>query len=308
MTEKSQGRPLYINTDTRFAYRYAREYGVLPRACDDTIDAAETEEETTIELGLVSRDGETRTVRVANVPDGVSLDANVAIVSSPRMSRLYVYSELPLDRDELETLDRGLTETAVKRYVPYPILHPAKSVARLESPNRPPRNNFYVPLDDPICSSAGRFVEYRYFLDRHRAANVAFEPATGRVYRLAPPYPTPVVLIMPANFVRTGPRRGYFVERGGGGDDVTGLIVRVYSRRALSADDHVDVGAQQLVSVLPSAASEERVLTHARSLLARLGMHRVIVNRDSDGDLVQIYAYDEYATLVIGRADNLQLP
>lgn len=304
---------LYTNVDTRHAYRYALPYRSDNNDDHDSSSASSStmgnNGEGIANTRIVSRYGETGNIRLIAVPDGVSLDANVAMMTNRdrRTRRVFAYSDEPLRAEELETLRHSLRD----KYASYPIARPTRAVAVLDGVY--PRNNFYTNLytGDGVLSSASRFVEYRYFADRHRAANIAFEADTGRVFRFALSYKVPIILIMPSNFVQTDNRRGYFLESGN-----SGLIIRVYSRRLLSSDGRRGgtrgggggYDYSERVSVLSSVPSDDRLVAHARTLLARLGMHRVSVTRDSDDDVTQIYAADEHLTLIIGRVDNLALP
>lgn len=312
-----QRRMLYINGRTECKYRYARPYGYWQAAAaaaaaeEENNDEEEADEEggkKKNEIRLIDRNGTNVTIFIIAIPDGIGLNVNSANVQLPCYMRLFAYTQSPLNDEELAKIDQFIAQ----RGTPYPILTIDPTIVTTTTLNFYPKNNFYMAIGGGggvgggvgvgSASSASRFIEYRYFLTRHCMSNILYDPKSGMVNRFVLPFTPPTVLIMPNNFVRTGLRRGYFTNP-------SGLIVRVYARRALSCESaSVTRLVDNVISLLPSASSEDRVLAYARSLFARLGMHRVYTNRDEDGDLVQIYAYDEYATLVIGRVDNLQLP
>nr|WOJ45354.1 putative gp35-like protein [Apis mellifera nudivirus] len=303
--ENRQRRLLYINGRTECKYQYARPYGYYCREVkngdnngDNGDDSDDDNDKNEIELKLIDRNGTNVTIYIIAIPDGVALNVNSANIPLPCHMRLFAYANASLNDEELAKIDQFIAQ---RNYIkPYPIL----TIDTTVTLNSYPKNNFYMISSGSRATSASRFIEYRYFLTRHVMANILYEPRNGGVvskFVLPNAISPPIVLIMPNNFVRTGLRRGYFANP-------SGLIVRVYARRALSCERNGTRLMDNVISVLPSAASEDRILAYARSLLARLGMHRVYTNRDEDGDLVQIYAYDEYMTLVIGRVDNLQLP
>lgn len=265
---------LYTNLNRGSTYRYAR-----PFETDITFDSKQV---TINGVDYVN-------VVITGIPDGVSPDANEAVIKRRTPRRLYILSDRPLDRADIEVIDGFYG----KRPFPMPS---AITVCGNVTARSQPRNNFYsmVAMDGGRPNAAARFVEYRYVQRRHQPANLAWDSTTGDVYRLVLPSKPAVmlVLVMPENFVRTSLRRGYFRLD-------NDLIVRVYSRFVLSAANFEP--DNELISVINT--DDTRLMSVIRAFFARLGMHKILTTAVN-----QIYSYDRYLTLVVGSIANIALP
>lgn len=259
---------LYTNLNVNAAYRYAR-----PFETDVTYDSKQ----------LTINGVDYVNVVITGIPDGVSPEANEAVIKRQTPRRLYILSDRPLDHADIEVIDGFYG----KRSLPMP----DSTTVCGKVVSDCPRNNFYSVEGTP--NVAARFVEYRYVQRRHQPANIAWDTTTGNVHRLVlPPNAAMLVLVMPENFVRTSLKRGYFRLD-------NDLIVRVYSRFVLSAATLEP--DNELISVINT--DDARLMTVVRAFFARLGMHRIVSTAVN-----QIYAYDRYLTLVVGSISNVALP
>lgn len=235
-------------------------------------------------------------VWITGVPDGVSPAANEARVKKGEPRRLYVYSDQPLDDSYLETVDSFYGTSS------YPMLELTEKCGNL--PNGPPReNNFYVASTGYGKEAAfvspprvdANFEEYRYLRKRHQTCtSICYDPVTGDVFRLClPKRSAMLVLYMPPDFIRTGPKRGYFLF------DSLNLIVRVYSKYPLLANTiEVDNNLVSEVSV-----ANIRQTNLIKNIFVSLGFHNIYTPSSS-----QIVAKDKYLTAVVGNISDLHLP
>jgi hypothetical protein len=276
---------LYHNPRTNFLYKYPRPYstkldgeGVAKSVTSDGISY--------------------KNVYTVGIPDGVSPLTNIKLIQDDVPRRLVVFSDSPLNENELEVVDD------MYKFESYPILYLNVSVN--DTRHRfydIPSINFITTNDNDIDgygssnsgtpSTLSRYVEYRYMDKRHQPANILFDTFNGNVFRFVPPVRPKLVIVMPANFIRTGTYTGYFLY----GDN---LIIRVYSKQYVlsSANDGPDPGVYSSIST-----DNAKQMATFRSILAKLGMHR-ISSLNSD----QIYAHDAYMTIVIGNIANINLP
>lgn len=261
---------LYTNLNvSSAAFRYAR-----PFETDVTYDSKQ-----------VTLNGiDYANVVITGIPDGVSPDANEAVIKRRTPRRLYILSDRALDLADIEVIDGFYG----KRSLPMPS---ATTVCGRIATTACPRNNFYSVDGTPNVTA--RLVEYRYVQRRHQPANIAWDSTTGNVYRLVPPSNAAMlVLVMPENFVRTSLKRGYFRLE-------NDLIVRVYSRFVLSAATLEP--DNELISVINT--DDARLMSVIRAFFVRLGMHKIVSTA-----INQIYAYDRYLTLAVGSISNIVLP
>lgn len=258
---------LYTNLNVSSAFRYAR-----PFETDVTYDSKQVTVNGVDYINVI----------ITGIPDGVSPDANEAVIKRQTPRRLYILSDQPLDYADIEVIDGFYG----KRSFPMPT-----ATAICAQLSAYPRNNFYSVDGPPSVTS--RFIEYRYVQRRHQPANIAWDTSTGNLYRLVlPSNSAMLVLVMPENFVRTSLKRGYFRLD-------NDLIVRVYSRFVLSAATLEP--DNELISVINT--DDTRLMSVIRAFFARLGMHKIVST-----SVNQIYAYDRYLTLAVGSISNIALP
>ncbi|ATY70229.1 GrBNV gp35-like protein [Tomelloso virus] len=220
-------------------------------------------------------------ITITGIPDGVSPIANEALVNKNALRRLYIFSDNQLSDQYLESIDRFYGK------VPYPIVYCNVPNDTLDTV---PEENFYA-CDGPP-SSVSQFVEYRYLHQRHLITNVAYDPNTNNIYKLCLPESPLMVIVMPANFIRTGLKTGYFKFD-------NNLIIRVYSRYMLSSSNAAD--DQNEITVFSNY--NIRLKSTIEQLFSRFGMHKIVSNRDN-----QIYGYDKFMTMVVGSVSNIVLP
>lgn len=155
-----------------------------------------------------------------------------------------------------------------------------------------PSNNFYLVDGQP--STVSQFVEYRYLTQRHIMSNIALNKKTGELYNLVLPEQTLLVLIMPSNFISLGLKHGYFRFE-------NNIIVRVYSKYILSSNsDRNDVDSGEITFFDASNLKIRRII---EQFFNKLGIHKIVSNDDN-----QIYGYDKYITLVVGKVTNVIMP
>lgn len=257
---------LYRNVNNDYSYKYARPYKALVE----------------YELKQIMLDGHKFVnIIVSGVPDGVSPDVNEALVKKETLRRLYIFSNSKLNDNDLETID-----TFYGKF-PYPIF--TAGIPCAIQPNIP-NNNFYMCEEQP--STTSRFVEYRYVQKRHEISNIVYNSTNGFIYRFVLPKRPMLVIIMPANFIRTGPKTGYFKFD-------NNIIIRVYSDYLLSAG--IDEINDELISVITT--EDTRLMECLKGFFSRMGMHIIMSN-----SLNQLYAYDSYMTLIVGSVANISLP
>lgn len=220
-------------------------------------------------------------ITITGIPDGVPVLANEALVDTNSVRRLYIFSDTQLSDQYLTTVDEFYGKT------PYPIVVCSMPNVTLESV---PKNNFY--LTDGPPSSISEFVEYRYLNQRHLLTNIAFDATTNSIYKLILPKNPLIVIIMPNNFIRTALKTGYFKFD-------NNLIIRIYSQYMLSStfsdEDEHNITLFDVNNIKLKSAIEK--------IFAKFGMHKIVSNRDN-----QIYGYDKFMTMVVGRTSNIILP
>lgn len=257
---------LYTNLANVGQYKYPRQY----------------ETSVTMDQKEITLDGTTFTnVTITGIPDGVSPLANEALIEKGAIRRLYIFSDQPLNEQYLTTLDSFYGK------IPYKIT--ACSMPNTILPSYP-RNNFYLTRGPP--SSVSEFVEYRYLSQRHLLTNIAFDINSNSVYKLVLPERPQLVIIMPNNFIRTGLKCGYFKFD-------NNLIVRVYSRYALSSDLMMDDNNE----ITSFSIHNLKLKSVIEKLFGRFGMHKIVSNSEN-----HLYGYDKFMTMVVGSVANIVLP
>lgn len=237
-------------------------------------------------------------IYIVGVADGVSPKVHETMIPVGTPRRLYIFSDTPLDEKTLSAVD------SYYKGHRYPLLSLITSCAQLDG-SRVPMQNFYTAYadrgsEDEIEAAVFRrqdamFVEYRYAQQRHTVANIYYDEFTNKVYRLALPADNAMlVLIMPYNFVRTGLKQGYFLF------DNIDLIVRVYSKHLLSANQTSDNASEVLVNDI--CTGNRRIMDIIRTFYSRMGVHNVYTPSDN-----QIVGYDKYLTLVVGDVSNINV-
>ncbi|CAB0033431.1 unnamed protein product [Trichogramma brassicae] len=197
---------IYRNPVAQLPHVYARERTSQLTTCDKRV------------VGLGARATDI-IIYAIGVPDGVWPRANIARTTSNATRRLYIFSQFELDDRLLLLVDSYYTG---KKY-PFGVdeLRPLQitPVLPIAPPVTSATSNFYTLSEDikhdqafirARCLLAG-CTEYRKFRLRHTPANVCYDTATGLAYRCAMPLEPGrrLVLIVPANFVRTSRRAGY---------------------------------------------------------------------------------------------------
>lgn len=280
---------LYKNVYNTLKYAYARPYTTLIPVGEYRQMMTGGDEESQQRLFV--------DIYIVGVADGVSPRVHETMIPVGTPRRLYIFSDTPLDEQTLSTVDSHYKERR------YPLLSLDTLCARLDG-NRVPTQNFYTAFagrssEDVFEAAVNRrqdtmFVEYRYAQQRHTVANIYYDEFTNNVYRLALPADNAMlVLIMPYNFVRTGLKQGYFLF-----DDID-LMVRVYSKHVLSANQTSDTGE---VLVNDICTGNRRMMDIIRTFYSRMGVHNVYTPSDN-----QIVGYDKYLTLVVGDVSNINV-
>lgn len=283
-------------------------------------------------------------ITVTGVPDGVSPLANRALIPPNTTRRLYVFSDAELDTEQLDLIDTFYGRR------PYPnfrcdMLTKASTLAAY------PKHNFYmrndaseIIFDENVDNNGNRivtttaiidsnsgcptmsssYIEYRHLQQRHMLANICFNPYIGAVYRLVLPERPMLCIIMPQNFIRTGPKQGFFRFD-------NNLIVRVYSRFLLTAAQHDATSSndadtdfvapmspeeelqqsqqqhpqlqQPVVEVTVFSVDNIKTQRMVRQLFGRFGLHKI----DSFNSN-HMFAYDKYLTMIVGSIANIELP
>lgn len=289
-------------------------------------------------------------IAVTGVPDGVSPLANQALIPTGTIRRLYVFSDAELDTKHLEMIDTFYGKQ------PYPnfkcdILRKASTLSVYPKHNFYMRNNadaeltgllYNNTMDSGCPTMSCSYIEYRYLQQRHMLANIYFNPYTGSVFRLVLPTRPLLCIIMPQNFIRTGPKQGYFRFE-------NNLIVRVYSRYLLSSEheDNTTINndsnnindtktfydlqdaiandnasapeslvtatqqqhemylnqQQQPIEVTVFDVNNVKLQRMVRQLFGRFGLHKI----DSFSSN-HMFAYDKYITMIVGSVANIELP
>nr|AHW98266.1 GrBNV_gp35-like protein [Nilaparvata lugens endogenous nudivirus] len=227
-------------------------------------------------------------VSITGVPDGVSPRAAEALIDGNAPRRLYIYSNQPMTEDYLQTIDSFYGKR------PYPIKRLNNNNACGYSPVVPKFTNFYTTRDSSEPTNVSQYVEYRHLQLRHiKTTNILYELNTGEYYRFTmPKHTTPLVLLMPENFIATGSKCGYF-------EFENNIIVRVYSRYYLYANNRaVDHNMYSLF-----CTNDTRFMSILSAFMIKLGLHRVYKPTST-----QVIAYDRYITAVVGDVANLNLP
>lgn len=286
---------MYINTNNEGRYQYPREFQVditksgvngsgnnnnnqqHTGSNNEKEGNYQNQQQRLIELNSIAN------VSISGVPDGISPQANEALMSKNSILRLYIFSDRPLSEETLSTIDSFYGKEH------YPVLLCDTANMRLQ--NEYPKNNFYMCQGVP--SLVSEFVEYRYLQQRHTQSNICYDQQTGDVYKLVLPFRPLLVIVMPKNFVRTGLKSGYFRFE-------NNLIVRVYSRFILSSPyfDGNDSG-ETTVFNLERATLKSAV----EKFMGRLGVHRIDSHTRE-----HIYGYDKFLTMVVGSVANILLP
>lgn len=228
------------------------------------------------------------TITVSGVPDGVSPLATRAIMKKGTISRMHIYSTVPITEEKyMKAVDLQYGK------IPYPVLSCSLEL-RLKHKNIPQVNFFTSSTMPP--SAVSQFTEYRYLMLRDIPSNIVYDSKSGSVFRLTLPERPFLVIMMPENFIQTAQRQGYFVFE-------NDLIIHVFSRYTLSSKTH---RLERKVHVTDlSMINSDRIKTLVNSLFARLGLHKVSFN------IVQynnIFAYDKYITMVVGNIANVIYP
>lgn len=265
---------LYYNTNNLGRYNYPREFQVDNKSDDYTY---RQQQQHRVELDNVSD------IAISGIPDGVSPQANEALMPKNSVHRLYIFSDSPLGDQTLATIDSFYGK---KRY---PILEADKPNAILTS--NYPKNNFYMCKGRP--SVVSEYVEYRYLQQRHLMSNICYDSESGEIFKLVLPHRPQLVILMPRNFVRTGLKQGYFRFD-------NNLIVRVFSRFLLSSQfyNDRDNGETTVFSM-----DDVRLKAIVEKFMGRLGMHKIDSNTTN-----HIYGYDKFMTIVVGSVANIMLP
>ena len=247
-------------------------------------------------------DGKTyREFAAIGIPDGVSSSISSTLVQRNLPRRLYIMANEPVDERSLRSLDKFYGHES------YPVI--AITAPKHDLDVESTKHNYVACYGDPSVTSA--FVEYRHFELRHVRPNIALDASTSRVFRLAVDEHSPcrpLVLIMPINFHRTTLHAGYFLLDGD-------LVVRLYSSYLLAAcpnpvdapssyddddrNDNDDAGSS--ISVID--VGHDETMRRVRAAFARLGFFRHHSTRRD-----QIFAYDEYATIIVGNLENIDMP
>lgn len=264
-----KGKKLYRNPITLFNYAYPQPFKT------DLVNERKS---------LLRPDGSSFEITVTGIPDGVSPQANEALVPRNAMNRLYIMSNEPLSDQDIDLINQFYGKN------PYPIHTATRTIGQLD-PEEIPYCNFYTFSGE--LNSVSELVEYRYIASRYERAQIAMNIDTREIHPYVSATKCLIVLIMPENFVRTGLKRGYFLFK-------HNLIVRVYSNYLLSSA-YSDSDDKRLVSVINT--SNQKLVTAIQGLFAKLQLHRFVI-----GSLNQIYSYDKYLTAVVGSTSNILLP
>lgn len=235
--------------------------------------------------------GDNAPIKICGIPDGVPPNADFALVDNNAKSRLYIFSQRPLQKHELEALDNRYG-----RDNKYPLLSISKHLADVTK-NKYDffEENFYVSLSSSQESSPqtnSRFVECRFFEQRHMmTTKLLVHNSTHNIslFNLVlPRNSTQMALIMPRNFKQTGPRSGYFeVDRS--------LFVRIYSEYCLISSS-LDRYDHKLITKINT--NDSTFLEHAKHILSRLKLNHTTVHNN------QIISKDEFVVAIIGQLNN----
>lgn len=265
----------YTNDLAHKPYVYPREY---------TTDARN-------ENRQLTSDGANQVdVWVTGVPDGVSPRVSETMTKDQSLPmRLYVYADRPLSKEYLETVDSFYGKAK------YPILFVEKPCG-IDAGSSPRHSNFYITRTGGGASAVDEFLDMRHLMRRHeKATNVFYNCTTGALHRLVlPRHAAQLVLLMPSNFIGTGPKRGYFLF-----PQLNGLVVRIYSRHFLHATSYAP--EDNRVSVI--CVEDARLMRVIDSLFSRMGLHQMYRHTSS-----QVIAYDRYITAIVGDTANVYLP
>lgn len=277
-SQRTPRTELYTNDDNVAPYWYAR-----PFECSRAASGPQV-----LDLGETN----ITALAITGIPDGVPPELNVATVPHGEPRRLYYFSQVPLDDRVLRSLD------AIYGGAPYPLPtldDRAVGQAAVLPEQRYPTCNFYAT--EGIPSAASRFVEYRYLQQIHVPSQITVDTHTGTVHRIGalPEWPIPLVVVMPENFILQTRHTGYFEF------DRPDLIVRVYSRRALTAKRWASPDDSNPVNDLTVGTLRDDLFPIVEQFFTRLGLNRIVRTAD------QIYAHNQYILCVVGSIANLAL-
>jgi len=220
-------------------------------------------------------------ITITHIPEGVSPLANEAVIEENTPKRLHIYSDAPISESQLLELDRLYGRSR------FPLQTMNYAIGQQITY---PRNNFYLSSDNEVPNSTTTFTEYRYLQKRNIKSNILYNNKTKQVYSLVLPERTMLVIIMPANFVRTGLKSGYFNFDGN-------LIVRCYSRYILSSELY---NSQDTGEVTVFNTRNKRLTNSIKSFFIRLGFHNVQSISDN-----HIFTFDKYLTFIVGSLNNV---
>lgn len=232
------------------------------------------------------------TIVVAAIPDGLSL-LELSKIDNSMIKRLNIFTREPLDYRFLKSVDDSYGDTF------YPITRLLSPVAS-DIYTIPPEN-FYSIANKAIASEdatnayygCGELVEYRYLQQRHFRPVLVWDSSIGNIYRFVMPrtYKTIRCIIMPANFIRTSVKSGYW--------DFDGLIVNVFARNCTLVGGTPGPDSQVITSI---SNDDPRTLATVTNFLSKIGMHKI-----ESTAINQICSIDRFMTVVVGSLNNLSL-
>lgn len=257
------------HTDFDMRYRYPREIKFHNKA---------------IYIELI-KNGIRSVVRLCGVPDGVDTRATDYILHPSNVPlRLYIYATAALDDEQLHTLD----QTYGNGIYPIVVLQNEMN-ATIEQQQQLPQSNFYIPNNTDLPKSFTSFTECRHFMQRHSISTKCLLRSRQIVDLVLPERSATMLLIMPENFILTGPRNGYFIAN-------DSVIIRIYSTCNLSSK--LKAVDNNLVSQINAA--DIKIVNYMKILLCKLNFHSIVVKQN------QIFAIDKFVTAVIGGIENFE--
>lgn len=227
------------------------------------------------------------------IPDGVSLDANYAIIKdieNEKLKRLIIYSEQKLTENFLREMDNVFGEEKMPLW-----RLTGKSHAYIY--NKIINFNFYTTLqiNEDNFSVITPVIEFRNFFFRHKVATVFVNRKADTVYKLCLPKRVASIMIyMPDYFYSYSfdNKRGFFKMR-------NDLIIQVFSRYPLTSQSNIVISSNDNILVT-NYKSELR--NEILEIFTAFG----IVNIDFSSPF-RIIGYDKYVKLIVGSLDNLYL-
>lgn len=227
------------------------------------------------------------------IPDGISLDANYAIIKdieNVKLKRLIIYSEQQLTENYLRSLDSVFGQHQMPLWQ-----LTGKSHAYIY--DKIINFNFYtnLHLDQDDFSVVTPVIEFRNFFFRHKIATVFVNRKGDKVYKLCLPKRVARLMIyMPENFYSYSfdNKRGFFKLN-------NDLIIQVFSRYPLTSQSNIVVSSNDNVLV---TVYKNELRNEVLEIFTAFG----IANIDFSSPY-RIIGYDKYVKLIVGSLDNLYL-